>query len=715
MRNRQDFHTKDRLRLEVGRRPYPAGHASRNVLKNPNGVLGAWGWLTPSVDTRLVGGAADQLAGAGFFLESAGAGTDPWIAVSEATPATPGSYWQASFRLTQATTVGMGVRLQVQWLDTNGATIGQGGAYDFGSGQAVNSRPATTAALAPAGTAYAQVRIDLLWLTTGPARVLWFDRVMFSQTSSGAAAPAYQEPYAYTDVLGSAHRIVVDRAGLNLGTLSADIADSALDPADSDLIRPGNPVRLLAATAEDAGVFLPIYTGEILNGTVRYQLLDKRETKRARIVLSAVDATKPLANQKQDAGVGSVHELQYLMEGAGVPWSIDNSTEHNYGAAVVRSRNENASVLDQIASTRDTVHGYAWVSRFGVLHANGPLTMSQDTAIAFTEDDYAPDIDVDFDTARVINEVTVKMLSLDAEGKTVETVYPVVRDETSIREWGRYYSEFTVQATQSSAAGQAADAATFANAVLAANATPTRAVRSLSFKVKDSAGYPGDFRTGYVDPGEYIYHRRVFLDLYDRVTVSNSRAGLVAAPSYVASLRHEITATSWSVTVGFDAVGGVAAPTAAPELPVQAKAVYPPGTILGRWNGWLAAATNLPNNGVAYTTHYFSSGPLVPEGARQALISVDLSARCEALAAAFWTYRARLVGGSAGDIGLLESGRVHNSAQPALNIGATATGMIDTTNQAGRELEVYINGTNDVGSAAWIAVGVANVAVTWIA
>lgn len=565
MSRRQSFDTRDMLRLEVGRRLYGEGDSRRNLIKNPNGERGAWGWITPAALTTLIGGSAENFSNALLILGGDTA-TASFTAYAEATPAVPGQYFTASYRLRRAISAGRQIRLSIRWLDAAGVQIGgASGVTTVGSAQASMTRVASVAVFAPPNTAYAQLVMENLYVSGSPVnRDVWFDQVMLSRTASGAATPAYQEPYVYQDVLGSVYKIDVDRAGLTLGTLVADIADSALDPSVNNLIRPGNPIRLLASIAEDPTVREPLFTGEIQDGVVQYALTHKVASKRARIKLTAVDPAKTLANVQQEAGVSELSHLSYLMEGAGVPWSSGGDTAQRSGAPTVISRNENASLLDQIASTRDTNRALAWVSRYGVLWFSSVVYLNQDLASEFQDADYLADIDVDYDARRIINEVTVKSLSLDAEGKTVETVFGPYVSEPSIREWGRFAQEFTVQGMTE------AQAKAYAGQVLVANSAPQKSVRSLSFRVQELE----DFRTAYVNADDYIRRRRVHLDLYDRVLVGNAVAS-IEHELRITSIKHSITAKRWTVSLSFDKVGGVAMPSPAPPLAPAKGPTYP--------------------------------------------------------------------------------------------------------------------------------------------
>lgn len=175
----------------------------------------------------------------------------------------------------------------------------------------------------------------------------------------------------YADVTGPSTSVTITRDELSVGLLDVTIRDATIDPATADLIRPGRRVRVTALNTE-SGEFEPIFLGKATAAEVEYdvrrELVKPGDPKNAKITLSAVDAVQALAGVSRPQGVGSVAALPWLLEGAGVPWNCDGSGNQIASATVV-SVNENATAVDQVAVTRDTVHGRAWIDRWGVLQA----------------------------------------------------------------------------------------------------------------------------------------------------------------------------------------------------------------------------------------------------------------------------------------------------------------------------------------------------------
>lgn len=171
----------------------------------------------------------------------------------------------------------------------------------------------------------------------------------------------------YVNILGPTHDIKIGREGLNLGTLTATVLDTALDPATAATLRTGRKVRLMVLHSNQT--WQAVLTGKLNKADVNYDLHARDPRKVSRISLTATDPTAPLANATRPDGVATIAALPYVLEGCGVPWNV-NGSGNQVPAATVVSTNVNATAIDQIAITRDSVSGYAWVDRNGVLQAH---------------------------------------------------------------------------------------------------------------------------------------------------------------------------------------------------------------------------------------------------------------------------------------------------------------------------------------------------------
>jgi hypothetical protein len=428
----------------------------------------------------------------------------------------------------------------------------------------------------------------------GPTDVGYFDAAMvelgdvpatgmFIVGTSYDANLSYAAPVQYTDVLGPTHDIQVTRKALDVGTLTANIVDSALDPSQSTLIRPGRAVRLMAHSETDAR-WRHVFTGTATHATVEYALTDPEATKRARITLTAVDNVQALSNQKRAYGVATIPELPAVLEGCGVPWSVNGSGNQVAGTTTV-AINDSASALDQVAVTRDSVLGYAWVDRRGTLQAWDRDQISMVRAGEVLDEHVYKDVQVSYSTQDLINEVSVKYLRLNPDdSSTEEVVYGPYRNEASIAEWGVRSAEFTVQGLTE----EAVDLAAYAQAVLDANSTPVVRLNSMMLNVKAS----GDWSS--IQPASWF----AWADLYDLVEVTCDRADITAQLSRVTSIQHTLSGpdSKWMTELGFTADSVVASPSFVPS-PTTAAGGLTIGQLLrpvGEVTMWYGAKADIP-------------------------------------------------------------------------------------------------------------------------
>lgn len=427
-----------------------------------------------------------------------------------------------------------------------------------------------------------------------------------SNASSPAAQFAYVPPIVYTNILGSANTISVQRNELEVGTLQANLKDASLDPATADTIRPGRRVRLSALVS---GVWEPIFLGKVASAKVAYALLHEDETKRADITLTAVDAVSELANTRRSNGVVLIDDLPEVMEGVNVPYDIKGGINQSIGTAETAYTNDNASVLDIVAVARDTwlqewdKPAYAWVSRNGILNVQeqsgtGAVIGTTDHDF-WDENDYLTDFAVDYDTDRCINEVMIKALRITGSGDTAETeewTYGPYRDEPSIREWGTHSQEFTVAVNPGTTLDTAYFSA-YASAVLAANSQPEKKVNALTL---------GIFKAADIDKNATTLSSKVLVDLYDHVRIWNDEAGIVDKLLNISSIEHTITPDRWTIGIGFGSLGAVASPNAQPPL----SSASPAGP--RKWAAYTNSDTSIASGSWVTVSGYATAFPGFP-------------------------------------------------------------------------------------------------------
>ena len=554
-------HLLDALRLEVA---IPKT-GPRNLIKNPSGELGAWGWWTLLSGSYITGSAtSDQPADKGvvgpkLIYRSSGTGNQ-W-ARSGQVRAVAGQYVAAQVNVPY---VDGYFRILVDALDANSAVLGSStiSGYQTASPTAVVR---TGPYLLPAGTAYVRMAIRHIANTSDgvPAagKLMIYRRAMIAAASTSAALASipYAEGQDWQDLIGPTSEISVDRSALDLGTLTATILDSTFDPATSGTIRPGQDCRLRVKTPDGQGNtrWEPIFTGTVGDPDVEY-VAAKGSTvgpKLTRIKLTAYDAVNVLSQWKRSQGVAKIKELPEILEGIPVPYVVNASTGQLPTGVAIVNANENASVLDQVAVTRDSDGGYAYVSREGVLNVREPEYMPTTPAGTLDEAVYSG-VSAGFNLEDTINSVTVKWLRYSAASgsepaKVEEVAYGPYTDESSVEEWGLRSATYTMLGVENptNIAARAAD-------ILSANSQPVRMVTGVTVPIR------------YV---EDLARSKALLDLYDLTRLKYARTDTDEL-TRITSIRHIIKATkdggTWRMALGFSADGTVASPQVVAQPPV---------------------------------------------------------------------------------------------------------------------------------------------------
>lgn len=532
------FDIVDVLRLEV--EVDPTG--LRNINPNPSGDLGTWGWVTPAPGTKLNARLVGGVQALNFFATTGSS----WFNSEPLRPVTAGTWVAASWVPAAATPGRYDVRLE--WINADGVLFAATPMQGF-LPPVAGVRKSITAFQAPSGTVACRLAFQLYDSAGNPPATgdqLAIREVTVATASTGAALAnlGYVEPFTYLNILGPANDLKITRDELSTGILTATILDSTLDPAKAAKLRPGRRARAMALDPA-TGQWTPLLVGKVQNAKVDYDYKTPGlpASKRARISITITDNTSRLAATPRADGVVEITNLRYLLEGAGVPWFANGSAEQSYFVPDVVAHNPAASLLDQIAITRDTSRGYAWVDRRGVLQAWDADWISTTVAATLNEDVYG-DLNIDYDTERCINTVNLRYLRMNlATGGTVEVPYGPYVDQASIDQWGPRSADFTIQGITETPTSMAA----YANAVLAASSTPRVRINSVTIPIRNPA-----------DVG------RALIDLYDLVKVINTDAGL-ADNLRVTGIEHHITTEEWLVTFRFAAAGGVAPPQSTPS------------------------------------------------------------------------------------------------------------------------------------------------------
>jgi hypothetical protein len=553
-----DFPDVTNLALEV-EQPHTGPH---NLVVNPNGDIGGWGWRaelgTSGAERATVYSTTYPVASPDAALAIAPAvigGPDAKVG-SNLFTVSPGKY--ASIYAELLDTPAPSVVFNLKFFNATGGVIESTGVTRNTAGTARYIR------LVPAGAVTGQLLItcDTSGLP-GPnvKTVLRHVTVAQYDTNVGTAALTYLDPApTYTNVLGSVLRCSIVREDLNLAELNATIKDATLDPATTDLLRPGRRVRLTvtAGAWADAVLFL----GRIDGTPTTYDLEADDGTKRTVINLRAVDDLALLANTPAPNGYASLEEVTNALELVSVvPWNVNGDGSQRVNDTPITT-NPDAKALDQVVITRDTHHAFAWMSREGVMHVADDAHLDP-VERTLTEAEYSADgPEITWDVDQVINDITITHVLRNAiTGETTQVTWGPYQDLASVREWGVRHRDFTVQGLTNDDATMRA----WASAVFATNAQPATRVRSVTCPVRLStfdAPYPV-----------------ALADLYDLWRVTNDLAG-VDQSNRVTRLEHTITPGDWDVTLTFSLDGGSPAGNV-PSVTPPVVAAGPPAVTVG--------------------------------------------------------------------------------------------------------------------------------------
>jgi len=543
-----------------------AGYSKTNKVTNPSFATNLSGWASDnaySVGSRITTGGAQGATYCRIAPTNANTKTNIVAIQQQIASVTGGKdYTVSGYFLYPSGFSAVRAFMKVTWIDADGkqfanntylGNITMGNTWQRNNATFTAPSNAVRAILSigakidsgtfPAGQG---VGVDGIMLQEGITLEPYFEGTMFYPQHP------YTDAVEWRNILGPTQQIEVTRKGLDVGLLSADIKDALLDPADSDTIRPGKRVRLRALVGT---VWESVFEGVLTSAKVTY---DKKKNIRSKIEthinITAADAMATLANHGESRGVARIVDLPHILEGKGVPWSV-NGSGNQISTANVVTYNDNASTVDQIAVTRDSAMGFAFVDRNNVLVAMDREFYYNETwteEYMFADEPYLnayvsySDIDVDFDLEQCINSVEIKWLRYDiGTGQTEEVSYGPYIDQESIDTWGARSATFTIQgATESAALIQ-----DYADSVLSANALPYIKVNSLKMPVRN----PKELEVAAT------------YDLYDSPYVSYGEK--VNDFFTITEIKHVITPEKWTVEYGFGDINSVAVPTFVPSPP----------------------------------------------------------------------------------------------------------------------------------------------------
>lgn len=430
-----------------------------NLCPNPNGQLGGYWWSTPQTNTAI--------RGEPFFDT-----TKLVVSITHA----PSTAFVRSAVFPCDRSLGLNVYVWFEVLSIHASSIGFE-VWVIGmdaAGTYLGASPASTypgvsgsvfyvAASLPAGTKQARLQFSFSGTTAGDVMEAGGFAIM-----TAATEPEMTLPSSWHNVSDVASSISIHRAELDVGTVTASLHSSALDPAQTDYIRPGQAVQVSVAGQR-------LFTGAVTGMNTVYAHDEDGQPQPPTVTLTGVDGFAGLASQSAPSGVASAAHLPKILEDKGIPWNVDGSTAHVAGPDPSYA-NPDASVMDQLVITCDTTNRRCYVSRDGVLTVHPaptalPFNLTDEPAATGWK--YV-DVAADYATDDCINAVTIARIETDADGP-VTVRYGPYRDLDSVTTWGTQAAEYTVYAVTP---------ATTAAAILATSADPGLKVRTVAMQVE---------------------------------------------------------------------------------------------------------------------------------------------------------------------------------------------------------------------------------------
>lgn len=570
----QRFDTADVLILQVERDPdYDGAGELVNLIENPDGELGAWGWISPEPLTYDVGISRTQVDGLWYLVMEPRVDQVNYI-WSEPQPVNPAWRIAASYdSYHDPDEDGANwTRGRIQFLDEDQAVISSSPVGDWKPNGAhrIPDLPIPDDAIFARLSISAAKNSDGDQVTNEDAE-LWLRNIKLIQAPHHAdlAHPLPDVPAHYMDdVIELAQGITINRAPLDANTMTLTLmAEGADAPVaggggygreaygmtfyggtpdnvialDGSSLRPGKNVRLLTRTGEGYGPTFPLFTGEVAQGRVDYDLTQP-EGRRAKITLNCVDAAARMAAKRHTDIYADTWFARAYMEGLGVPWYVLFSPDLPVAVGVAAT--SDGTVLDQLIKTRDSNQDdRIWVSADGILKAYHKDDVPASVLVPMTDAIYNGNLVASYDTDRVINSIKVTLLHGDSS-----TDYGPYERPASIGKWGRRTGTYTIVNTDE---WNPAEARAAARAILDRTADAAMVIESATVPILHAPGaYDWSFGSVYW----------ATLDLFAKVTVTNE------SPSFsydleVIGIRHDISHHKWLTTYTFGAPDRPAAPT----------------------------------------------------------------------------------------------------------------------------------------------------------
>lgn len=368
------------------------------------------------------------------------------------------------------------------------------------------------------------------------ASALWVDAdtPQFARASGPTGEFPYAPPAQWVDVMDSVTSIDLTRQGLDVGNMTVTLANPALDPAVSQTIASGRPVRLLVGEERE-----PVFVGTIENVSAAYDKTNPDPNRQVAISFSSYDRAGILADQTTQTGTADPAALRGIAIAGNttVPFNVGGVTGHlagDYAAPISFQSTDRTAILDVVTRFCQSADAGAWqarISRAGVMDVVRPSDIA---AEAVTLDGTRiANMEATYDTSQVFNSVTVKASRTVSDGTVEEWTYGPYEDADSIQKYGRR----TVELATAAAVGATVTDATWqplADAFLATNAEAVQRISSFDYVINTAEDLIAACRVDLLTP----------LTLTDEWIPGTTGQNL-----QVAALKHSVSGDGWVVTV----------------------------------------------------------------------------------------------------------------------------------------------------------------------
>lgn len=459
----QKFDTVDVLQVLIERQADASQGEFMNLVPNPNGELGSWGW-TALDDNEITLLSTTQVNGVTGIKSEA---TGPRISSVWSTTilTSPGLWAAGCVTILDTNTTGFA---EISYYDADYNAIGSVTSYNFSSAGTINLAPVE----APADSVYLRLVIANGDASNGDYFVFNQAMLAMAEDEASLAGLVYNDVH-YSDITGSFTSVDITRTMLDTSTATVTLADDSIDPATSQTFVPGLNIIISASVPGATGEpsWTPIFTGFLTDWSVSYEPFNP-VGKRSISTITCSDNLTTLANTPCPTIVAAVRELPAILRGNTVPWNIVGNTGGVLNPTYY-AKGDSGTLLDQIVKARDTHLGMAWIDRFGVLYVYDYDTIPSGTLV-IPDTAYNANLTRGYDTDNIVNSVNVATTGNNSTWGPYQNI-------ESIRVWGVHSATYTVVTKGSvDPVTILIDSTPYPAKILLANSLPVPTVQSIT-------------------------------------------------------------------------------------------------------------------------------------------------------------------------------------------------------------------------------------------